>query len=159
MPFPVNKLEVELAWRRVKSDLQTGRVFVHNPFEVELVEANLGEWLDRLRDKIAAGYRPSSAVVADIPKGNGAVRPAALLTLEDRVVYAALVGAILPSINDGLRWSQGTVDFSYRLSDSPRRVEWFTNFFNSWSAFGKKKHREDRRGRGTRRAHGRHGFL
>ena len=138
MPFPVDKLDLELAWRRVKSDLQTGRVFVHSPFEVELIEANLDEWLARLRDKISAGYQPSSAVVADIPKGNGAVRPAALLSLEDRVVYAALVGAILPSINGGLRWSQGTVDFSYRLSDSLRRVEWFTNVFNSWSAFRKK---------------------
>ena len=111
MPFPVDKLNLDLAWRRVKGDLQTRRVFVHSPFEVELVEANLNEWLDRLREKIAAGYQPSSAAVADIPKGNGAVRPAALLTLEDRVVYAALVGAILSSINDGLRWSQGTVDF------------------------------------------------
>src|SRR5207237_415893 len=78
-----------------------------------------------------------SAVIADIPKGNGAVRPAALLNLEDRVVYAAAVGALLSAINLGLGWSQGKVDFSYRLSESVRRVEWFTNRFNGWSAFRK----------------------
>lgn len=135
MPFPVETLDLELAWRRVKNDLAIGRVFVQSPYEVDLVEADEAEWLKRLEAKIAAGYRPHSAVVADIPKGNGAVRPAALLCLEDRVVYSAAVGAILPAINAGLRWSQGIIDFSYRLSESPRRVEWFTNTFNSWSAF------------------------
>ena len=135
MPFQVDKLDLELAWRRAKNDLHTGRVFVHLPFEELLIEANKEEWLQRLSDSIAAGYRPRSALIADIPKGNGAVRPAALLCIEDRVVYAAAVGAILPSINAGLRWSQGTVDYSYRLSESPRRVDWFTNPFNIWSAF------------------------
>ena len=137
MPFPVRKLDLELAWRRVKADLQAARSFVLSPLEIELVEAAQDEWLNQLSEKIAKGYCPSSAAIADIPKGNGAVRPAALLTLEDRVVYSAGVGAILPSINAGLGWSQGRVDFSYRLSETPRRVEWFTNVFNSWSAFRK----------------------
>jgi hypothetical protein len=135
MVFPVEKLDLDLAWRRVKNDLQTGRVFVHTPYELQLVEGEQAEWLGQLQEKIARGYRPHSAVVADIPKGNGAVRPAALLCLEDRIVYAATVGAMLPSIGAGLRWSQGTVDFSYRLSESPRRVEWSISAFLGWSAF------------------------
>jgi hypothetical protein len=49
--------------------------------------------------------------------------------------YAAAVGALLPVINAGLNWSQGRLDFSYRLSESLRRVEWFTNRFNGWAAF------------------------
>lgn len=137
MAFAVEKLDHDLAWRRVKNDLQTGRVFVHTPYELQLVEAGQAEWQGQLQEKIASGYRPHSAIVADIPKGNGAVRPAALLCLEDRVVYAATVGAILPSISAGLRWSQGTVDFSYRLSESPRRVEWSISAFLGWSAFRK----------------------
>jgi hypothetical protein len=137
MAFPVEKLDLELAWRRVKNDLQTGRVFVHTPYERELIEAGQPEWLADLQAKIASGYRPRSTLVADIPKGNGAVRPAALLCLEDRVVYATTVGAMLPSINAGLRWSQGRVDFSYRLSESPRRVEWSASAFVGWSAFRK----------------------
>jgi hypothetical protein len=137
MVFPVEKLDLELAWRRVKADLQAARSFVRSPLEIELVEAAKDDWLNQLREKITGGYRPHSTVIADIPKGNGAVRPAALLTLEDRVVYSAAVGAILPSINAGLGWSQGRIDFSYRLSETPRRVEWFTNTFNSWTAFRK----------------------
>jgi hypothetical protein len=135
MPFPAEKLDLELAFRRVKSDLKTARSFIESPLEIELVEADQAAWLKQLMETVAVGYRPHSAVIADIPKGNGAVRPAALLTLEDRVVYAAAVGALLPAINAGLGWSQGRVDFSYRLSESPRRVEWFTNRFNGWSAF------------------------
>lgn len=137
MPFLIDLLDLDLAWRRTKSDLQSGRVFVHSPLEIELVEADLKPWLDRLRQKIQNSYQPESAVIADIPKGNGAVRPGAMLSLEDRVVYSALVGALLPTINNGLMWSQGIVDFSYRLSGTPRRVEWFTNTFNAWTAFRK----------------------
>jgi hypothetical protein len=135
MPFPVEKLDLELAFRRVKSDLKTARSFIESPLEIDLVDTNQAAWLKQLSEKMAAGYGPHSAVIADIPKGNGAVRPAALLILEDRVVYAAAVGALLPVINAGLGWSQGRVDFSYRLSESLRRVEWFTNRFNGWSAF------------------------
>jgi hypothetical protein len=105
MPFQVDKLDLELAWRRVKDDHRSGRSFVNYPFEIELDEAARDNWLAGLRAKIAATYRPHSVVVADIPKGNGAVRPAALLTLEDKVVYSAAVGALLPSINAGLRRS------------------------------------------------------
>ncbi|MDU3132917.1 MAG: reverse transcriptase domain-containing protein, partial [Bradyrhizobium sp.] len=137
MAFPVEKLDLELALKRVKSDLNTARSFIESPLEIELVDADQATWLSQLSEKIAAGYRPHSAVIADIPKGNGAVRPAALLNLEDRVVYAAAVGALLSAINLGLGWSQGKVDFSYRLSESVRRVEWFTNRFNGWSAFRK----------------------
>lgn len=136
MPFPVEKLDLQLAWRRVKSDLQA-RVFVRPPLEVELVEQAEAEWLEELRNKVAAGYNPHSPVVAEVPKGNGAVRPAVLLHLDDRVVYAAALGAMLVPIYEGLQWSQGGVDFSYRLSGQPRRVSWFTDPFHSWSAFRK----------------------
>jgi hypothetical protein len=130
-----DELDLDLAWRRTKNDLQNGRVFVHAPLETELVDADESRWLNDLRQKIQNGYQPSSATFADIPKGNGAVRPGAMLSLEDRVVYAALIGALLPNINDGLIWSQGKVDFSYRLSGTLRRVDWFTNTFNAWTAF------------------------
>jgi hypothetical protein len=135
MAMPLGeKLDLPLAWRRVKSDLEA-RVFVRPPLEVELVEAAEREWIDELKNKIETGYTPHSAVIAEIPKGNGAVRPAALLHLEDRVVYSATVGALLEPIYAGLQWSQGKVDFSYRLSGQARRVDWFTNPFNSWTAF------------------------
>ena len=77
MPSP---LDLALAWRRTKADLQANRVFVRMPYEIELVEENLDGWLNQLDQKISAGYHPSSAPIADVPKGNGAVRPAAILS-------------------------------------------------------------------------------
>ncbi|MFI4948539.1 MAG: reverse transcriptase domain-containing protein [Alphaproteobacteria bacterium] len=130
-------LDLALAWRRTKADLQSRRVFVETPYEIELVEENLEEWLEQLNQKIAAGYRPTSALIADVPKGNGAIRPGATLSLEDRTVYAAAVGALLPAIHSGLRWSQGRIDFSYQLSSNPNRVAWFTNIFAGWARFRK----------------------
>jgi hypothetical protein len=131
----LDAFDLDLAWRRTKADLQNGRTFVHSPLEIELVEADLASWLQRLGEKVAANYQPHSVILADVPKGNGGVRPAAMLQVEDRVIYAAIVGALLPQINAALSWSQGTVDFSYRLSEVLRRVEWFTNRFNAWAAF------------------------
>jgi hypothetical protein len=71
----VDKLDLDLAWRRVKADVNDARSFVYYPLELELVEVDKESWLNQLRDKVAAGYRPHSAVITDIPKGNGAVRP------------------------------------------------------------------------------------
>jgi hypothetical protein len=81
----------------------------------------------------------ASAIIADIPKGNGAIRPVALLSLEDRTVYADLIGSLLPQISAGLRWSQGSVDFSYQLAAQPDRVNWFSNRFVGWKQFRHKQ--------------------
>jgi hypothetical protein len=137
VPLDLTRLDLELAWRRVKNDAQTERTFVQAPFEETLVQFDVEEWLAELRAKIGRGYQPRSAIITDIPKGNGAVRPAALLALEDRVVYAACVGAVFPQISAALRWSQGRVDYSYRLAESSKRVDWFTNAFVGWSGFRK----------------------
>jgi reverse transcriptase-like protein len=130
-----SQLDLAMAWRRTKADLQTNRVFVRMPYEIEFLEENLDGWLDQLDHKIAAGYHPNSAPIADVPKGNGAVRPAAILSLEDRTVYAALVGALLPMIHSGLLWAQGAVDFSYQLSERLGRVNWLKNRFLNWRRF------------------------
>ena len=50
---------------------------------------------ERLRSKLERGrYDPVPAEFVRVPKRNNTTRPAALLTLEDRVVYAALVEAL-----------------------------------------------------------------
>jgi hypothetical protein len=136
MPY---RSDLPLAWRRTKADIQTNRIFVRTPYEIELVDQNTEEWLSQLSDKVTAGYRPGSAIIADIPKGNGAIRPAALLSLEDRTVYADIVGSLLPTISAGLRWSQGSIDFSYQLASQPDRVNWFTNRFAGWTQFRRKQ--------------------
>src|SRR5262249_9762091 len=54
---------------------------------------------------------------------------------EDKTIYADIVGSLFPTISTGLRWSQGTVDFSYRLAAKPDRVNWFSNRFIGWTQF------------------------
>jgi len=51
MPFAIEKLDLDLAWRRVKADLQAGRTFVHPPMEIELIDAARDDWLARLKEK------------------------------------------------------------------------------------------------------------
>ncbi len=131
----IQQLDLALAWRRTKADLQSERVFVRTPYEIELVEENLEDWLLQLQQKIQSGYRPSSTVIADVPKGNGAIRPGAILSPEDRTVYAGIVGALLPTIYVGLKWEQGTVDFAYQLSEQFDRTKWFTNSYTGWTEF------------------------
>ena len=137
-PMPYRS-DLALAWRRTKADIQANRAFVRTPYEIELVDQNTDEWLGHLSEKVAAGYRPGSAAIADVPKGNGAVRPGAVLSLEDRTVYADIVGSLFPRVSTGLRWSQGTVDFSYRLAAQPDRVNWFSNRFIGWTQFRRKQ--------------------
>jgi hypothetical protein len=136
MPY---RSDLALAWRRTKADIQANRVFVRTPYEIELVDENTDEWLRQLSEKVAAGYRPASAIIADIPKGNGGIRPGAILSLEDRTVYADIVGSFLPIISEALRWSQGSIDFSYRLAAQPDRVNWFGNRFAGWTQFRRRQ--------------------
>ena len=128
-------LDLQLAWHRVKSDIKTGRSFVSSTYEVELVEVDLGGWLNTLTQQVRDGFNPSAAAIAEIPKGGGAVRPGALLHLEDRVVYAACVGAALPAIYSALEWSQGEVDFAYQVTREHNRAEWLKGAFVAWASF------------------------
>jgi hypothetical protein len=127
-------LDLGTGLQRVKSDARDNREFVRRPNELELVEVDEANWLERLRHAIEHGYEPQSPQVADIPKGKGAVRPAALLNLEDRVVYASLVSAMLSTVVEALRWSQSHIDFGYRLIN-PKKHDWFASQFRGWDDF------------------------
>lgn len=127
-------LDLDLAWLRVGDDA-SHREFVRRVFERELIEVDLGSWLISLQQEILAGYAPSAPSIADVPKGNGAVRPGALLPINDRIVYAACVGAALPTIHSALKWAQGTVDFSHQLASAPSKSAWVKNRFQGWDAF------------------------
>jgi len=74
-------------------------------------------------------------VVCDVPKGYGTIRPGAHLRINDRIVYAACLGACYPYIHKALSWSQGETDFSYQLSDDAHDVEWIKNQFVGWIRF------------------------
>ncbi len=130
-----NLLDLTLAWRRVKADI-ANRVFIKHPFELHLIESNLELWLNAIQNSLRTDqYRPGPLNICDIPKGEGLIRPGAHLSMVDRVVYGASVGAYLTKISEALSWAQGTVDFSYRLWPDSNRVEWFQNQFVGWQQF------------------------
>ena len=136
----VSKPELELAWKRIKTDQLRSRdrrrVFVRHPYEVKLVEVDLKRWLDELRAKLSSGgYRPQPLAVCDAPKNPIATRPGGILALEDRVVFAAAVGLCLPQLIDTLCSNDGVVDFSYQLSVNPTKASWLKNRFECWTSF------------------------
>lgn len=129
------QLFLRLGWYRVKDDLEH-RTFVKFPFEVQMIELNLDEWLDVLQQRVRDDrYVPSAPILCEIPKPKGAIRPGMHLTLEDRVVYLSAVGACLPQLHESLAWAQRTVDYSYQLADDPDAETWMRGRFNGWSAF------------------------
>jgi hypothetical protein len=131
-------LDLPLAWKRVKLDLKHC-VFVRHPFDLELIESDLVGWLSELTTAITSGtYHPQPMVVCDVPKDKGTIRPGSHLAMNDRVVFAASVGASLPYIQTALSWSQGTVDFSYQLSHQPNEPEWLRNKYDGWKNFEKR---------------------
>jgi Reverse transcriptase (RNA-dependent DNA polymerase) len=131
-------LDLKTAWRRVKDDL-ANRVFIRHPYSVSLVESDLDGWLETRLKLIREGtYAPESVFVCDVPKENGLIRPGAHLSYTDRLVYTACVGACYPAIHKTLRWSQGTIDFSYRLSTDAASPKWLRDRFTGWQDFRQK---------------------
>ena len=108
-------LNLELAWKRVKLDIPH-HVFIKNPFEVQLIEDDLSGYLGDLSARIRNDeYHPKPTYICNVPKGDGLVRPGSILSVDDRIVFYACVGA-MPNIYEAL-WSHGIVDFSYEISN------------------------------------------
>src|SRR5579872_4212226 len=118
-------LDLRLAWMRVKLDIET-RVFIRHPCEVNLIEQDLDIWLARIDQSIRDDqYSPSPMYVCDVPKEKNGIRTGNSLTLTDRLVYIACVGACLSAIRENLEWSQGKKDFSYQLIQKSGEAEIF----------------------------------
>lgn len=130
------KLNLELAWKRIREDIKNDRVFIENPYEILLIEKDLDGWLNKLDEKLELGeYSPSHPVICDCPKDNYGIRPGSHLNLTDRVVYTALLGECLPFIYKELEWSQNKVDFCHILNKDITSQDWIKNPFISWENF------------------------
>ncbi len=130
-----NLLDLRLAWDRVRGDLED-RVFVRHPYEVELIELDRNTWLAEQLEIVRLNrYAPAAMVVCDVPKAKGGIRPGALLTIGDRLIYAACVGACLEAIHATVRWSQGVVDFAYQLPRNVTDRKWLKSQFTGWQEF------------------------
>lgn len=131
-------LDLPTAWGRMKRDI-TDRVFIRHPYAAEVIESDLNGWLDaRLEEIIKDEYHPQPMFVCDVPKGGALIRPGSHLSFRDRLIYAACLGACFPHIHKTLSWSQGVVDFSYRLAVDSRNPEWIRRKFTGWQDFRQK---------------------
>ena len=78
-------LDLNLAWRRVKRDSHSD--FILSPFEFDVYDARAAKGLAVLEKKIDSQYHFNDAVSIEVPKPGFTLRPGAILTLEDRIVY------------------------------------------------------------------------
>jgi hypothetical protein len=87
-------LDFEVAWARSRAEIAR----TAGPYELPLIEYDLASWLSELEYQVRTdAYSPVPIEITELPKAQGIVRPLAVMTPADRVVYAALVSASLPA--------------------------------------------------------------
>lgn len=129
------RLNLDLAWRKAVECLDD-TCFVTHPYEVPFVEMNLKDWIKNLRDEIRQGYRPGLANVIDCPKSDWHLRPGAVLSMRDHVVYNALIIDMLGKIKRQTQWSiDKRVRFSNVLMRNQRGNRWFEYGVKWWIGF------------------------
>lgn len=132
-------LDFQKAWSRVKRDQSQDTVFVPHPLMPELVDTDSASWLSALRDDVSTGdYAPKSCSICAVPKPNGATRPGGILSLRDQTMYAALVHATRPAVQELVDWGSPPPDFGYRLKTDLEDKDWFQPYFPLWKAFDSK---------------------
>ena len=124
----------ELAWERLKADNRR-RVFINLPFEEEIVESNKLEFLSNIQKLIESkNIQPKPAQICEVPKYGYTIRPASLLSIEDRLLYYYFLGECYSPIFEKLRYN-GKIDYSYKLTGDTNKIEWIKNTYNSWNSF------------------------
>ena len=125
-------INLELAWKRLKRDI-TNRSFIRNPFEVEIIDNARDKYLGALLNKVANGtYHPSPQYVCNVPKKGFLIRPGGHLNIDDRILYYAILGTILPEIYEK---TQGNIDHSCQIDNDIDKIDWIINVFQGWSEF------------------------
>ncbi|MGC1164870.1 MAG: RNA-directed DNA polymerase [Solirubrobacterales bacterium] len=134
---PLDKMNFDLAFKRVVDELtqqrKTGRAFVTNPYELELVELDRAAWLADLRQLVLEGsYIPGPIQICSAPKGSGLMRPGVRMSLADRVVYTAAVGSCVKHIVKTTKWSQRKTDFAPLFAEEFQKRHWLLEPFTGW---------------------------
>jgi len=131
------RINLELAWMRVKNDLKY-ECFVNHPYKINIIDSNLKAWLNYLKDNID-DHEPIISPTIDVPKKNWHIRPVNILKIEDQVVYSALILDVISEIKDSLLWSSKVKRFSYILKDNQKTKYW-VNKRNYWLEFNKRSY-------------------
>ena len=123
-------LNLVLAWKRLREEIK-GRGFVMPPFEVNLIENGLQDWLATVHLKlIQKSYSPSHPEICDVPKGKHLVRPGTLLSTEDLLVYYGIIGEMFGAIHDRVEWARYKIDCSNAMNRS--NGDWIQHYYRGW---------------------------
>jgi len=139
------RMNLERAWRWIKSNPDAsyksycGRAYSR----YALADASL---LDELQNRLTRGiYDPSHACKVLLPKKSGILRPYTILTVEDQIVYQAMVNVVAERLAPKVRNQYLTVTFGHMYAGKAS-----TWFYKAWrrgySAFNKAARNSFRRG-------------
>ncbi len=130
----VDKLNLDLAWARVKNDSKTD--FILSSYLFQTYERHIEENLKKLQEKIAHGYKVSEIWEIDVPKPHFVLRPGSVPRIEDRIYFQALVDDIAPEVEKKIIPITDKVIFSHRLSEKPNDPLMFRQ--SLWNEFEQK---------------------
>jgi hypothetical protein len=105
----IAKLNLPLAWQRIKLD-RPERAFFTHPRLFEWLELDLEEWFAAVRLRLQQGFVPSSSLTCLVPKPGWLVRPGTVLDEQDELVMNALIGSLHAKAHDLLGPFQGDPD-------------------------------------------------
>lgn len=110
----------------------------HYIFDMTLVD--LEKWLGELKNKIETKtFQPHPMEVVEIPKGKGLIRPGSLLSIDDNIIYSALVQECYSKILAQIEWAQNTVDFAYIVTrENMGSTDWYKSQLFGWNSFREK---------------------
>ena len=131
-----DRIEFELAWNKTKSNLQdTSRIFVNDPYIVDILDRNKEEYVEHLENIVDNGYYPSESKIVDVPKANWNVRPGSVLSVDDLTVYSALVLAIYEDIRETIEWSAMDERYSRILNEDIEEKGWIKFPGKTWKSW------------------------
>jgi retron-type reverse transcriptase len=130
----IEKLNLELAWKRVKADSKTD--FIIAPYLYQIYDRFIKDNLSAIREKIVKGYHASGLWEIDVPKPHFTLRPGAVPSIDDRIYFQALIDCIAPAIEGKIVPITQGVLFSNRLSADTQDALMFKR--SLWAEFDQK---------------------
>lgn len=127
---------LERAWRWIKSNPDAGyKTYCGRAYSsYALADAKL---LEKLRDRLTRGiYEPTHACKVLLPKKSGILRPYTILTVEDQIVYQAMVNVVAEALAPTVRRQYLRVIFGHMYAG--KSSPWFYRpWKRGYSAFNK----------------------
>ena len=119
----LSRSNLERAWRWIKSNPDAGyKSYCGQAYSrYALADSSL---LDELRSELLRGiYQPTHATKILLPKKSGILRPYTILTVEDQIVYQAMVNVIAERLAPRIRGQYLRVSFGHMYAG--RASTWF----------------------------------